>query len=94
MTTYTPEPGQLTERQLTDFVVATRHMLDAMINLSVKWQPADGGHPVLCEKYPFDESFEEVTWSVQAWLESLESHRDTQAAEERDFYLNRKEKAQ
>lgn len=91
---YTPKPGQLTERELTDFVVAVRHMLDAMHNLTVKWEDLDGMHPVLCEKYPFGVSFDELVWEAQAWLENLESHRDAQAAEERDFYLNRKEGAQ
>lgn len=74
----------VTSADLAEILVAVRHMSQAMINLSVKWEQysAKTDDSALegegkFGKYPFTREFSEEVSMVQDWVDSLEQRHDS-----------------
>lgn len=74
----------VTTADLAEILVAVRHMGQAMVNLSAKWEQysAKTGDSALrgegeSGKYPFSEEFSEQVHMVLVWVDSLEKRHDS-----------------
>ena len=88
MEEYKVEEGKLDQYQLHSLQLAVGHLTNALSAI-VDFATANdcGMSDDFCEKYPFSESLDEVTYKVSVWLMELRG-KELDASQARQDYYN------
>ena len=87
METYKVEAGKLDKYQLHTLQLAVAHLDHAIkyiIDFALKNEC--GTSDDFCEKYPFGESLDEVSYKVSVWLQELRGKELDATQDEQDYY--------